>query len=243
MGREIQGKLLEFWQRGVRGADFFISAIGPALSVYGRYETVERPDGSVVTVEDFLELVRRESTAVALRQVLQGADLGKIDSATQTYLTWTWSYGKAPLDAGEAHALCLATGADIDVVTRRDAVAEMKKEGSKKLVRLKSIAGRARDEEHLGRVNGGKSTALIDELQWAAYLWGANRGGELAEYRNGLGEERWRVLKTLGQAVAECLPEGDDDRRLVRGLLGSNVMGTARPAVAKGSAQESMDLG
>lgn len=27
-----------FWQQGIRGADFFVSAIGPALSVFGKYD-------------------------------------------------------------------------------------------------------------------------------------------------------------------------------------------------------------
>ena len=33
----IRDRLLYFWSKGIRGADFFISAIGPALSVFGRY--------------------------------------------------------------------------------------------------------------------------------------------------------------------------------------------------------------
>ena len=33
----VRERLLYFWSKGIRGADFFISAIGPALSVFGRY--------------------------------------------------------------------------------------------------------------------------------------------------------------------------------------------------------------
>ena len=39
----VRDRLLYFWSKGIRGADFFISAIGPALSVFGRYERVLRP--------------------------------------------------------------------------------------------------------------------------------------------------------------------------------------------------------
>ena len=66
----IRERLLYFWSKGIRGADFFISAIGPALSVFGRHARVLRPDGSEVSVRDFLDIVRRESTSVALEQVL-----------------------------------------------------------------------------------------------------------------------------------------------------------------------------
>ena len=64
--------------RGIRGADFFISAIGPALSVFGRHSS-RAPSRRYVrsTVRDFLDIVRRESTTVALEQVLHGADLGR----------------------------------------------------------------------------------------------------------------------------------------------------------------------
>ena len=73
--------------RASGGADFFISAIGPALSVFGRYDRVLRPDGTTVTVRDFLDIVRRESTTVALEQVLHGADLGVMDPVTRQYVT------------------------------------------------------------------------------------------------------------------------------------------------------------
>lgn len=129
----VRERLLYFWSKCIRGADFFISAIGPALSVFGRHSRVLRPDGTVVTVRDFLDLVRRESTDVALEQVLAGADLGLVDSLTRQYVTWVWSYSRAPLDAGEAIALCLATGTPYQDVVRPQSIAVEAKEKSKKL--------------------------------------------------------------------------------------------------------------
>ena len=49
----------------------------------GNSTRVLRPDGTEVTVRQFLDLVRRESSQVALEQVLQGADLGAIDPVTR----------------------------------------------------------------------------------------------------------------------------------------------------------------
>ena len=42
-------------------------------------------------------------------------------------------------------------------------------------------------------------------------------------------ESRWTALLTLGQAVAECLPDGDEDRRIILGLLGATVRGVEPP--------------
>jgi len=227
----IRNRLLYFWSMGIRGADFFISAIGPALSVFGKHSRVLRPDGSQVTVREFLDLVRRESTQVALEQVLQGADLGIVDPVTRQYVTWVWSYSRAPLDAGETIALCLATGADYHQAVRPGSIAVEVKEKSKKLVKLRTVRERGRQDEDLGEDSPARPAPLIDQLQRAAYLWGLNKSEDLASYRSSLGETRWAALRVLGQAVAECLPDGDEDRRLIHGLLGSNVM--AR--VAKGA--------
>ena len=227
----IQERLLYFWGKGIRGADFFISAIGPALSVFGRHSRVLRPDGSEVGVRDFLDLVRKESTQVALEQVLSGADLGVVDPVTRQYVTWVWSYSRAPLDAGEAIALCLATGADYREVVRPDSIAVEAKEKSKKMVKLRTIRERGQKDEGLGGDSPARPAPLIDQLHRAAYLWGLNRPEELVAYRASLGETRWTALRTLGQAVAECLPDGDEDRRLINGLMGSNVMASAAPRV------------
>ena len=223
----IRERLLYFWGKGIRGADFFISGIGPALSVFGRHSRVLRPDGDAVSVRDFLDIVRRESTAVALEQVLQGADLGLVDPVTRQYVTWVWSYSRAPIDAGEAIALCLATGAAYDEMTRPNSIAVEIKEKSKKLVRLRTIRQRSMDDDDLGNGHAARPTPLIDQLQHAAWLWSQNLSDRLAAYRGQLGETRWSAMQTLGQAIAECLPDGDEDRRIILGLLGSSVMATA----------------
>ena len=223
----IRERLLYFWGKGIRGADFFISAIGPALSVFGRHSRVLRPDGEAVTVREFLDIVRRESTDVALEQVLHGADLGVIDPVTRQYVTWVWSYSKAPLDAGEAIALCLATGASYNEITLPHSIAAEGREKSKKTVKLRTIRERAMDDEGLGYGSPARPTPLIDQLQYAAWLWSQNLTDGLTFYRGELGETRWTALQKLGQAVTECLPDGDEDRRIIRGLLSSNIMGIA----------------
>ena len=183
----IRERLLYFWSKGIRGADFFISAIGPALSIFGRNSQVLRPDGEAVSVRDFLDIVRWESTTAALEQVLRGADLGVIDPVTRQYLTWVWSYSKAPLDAGEAIALCLATGASYLDVVRPHSIAAEGREKSKKVVRLRTVRQRAMEDEDLGNGSPASPVALIDQLQHAAWLWGQNRADALGTFRGSLG--------------------------------------------------------
>jgi hypothetical protein len=123
-------------------------------------------------------------------------------------------------------------------VVRPGSIATEVKEKSKKLVKLRTTRERVRRDEELGNGTGARPAPLIDQLQRAAYLWGANMPTELAAFRAGMTESRWAALRTLGQAVAECLPDGDEDRRLIHGLLGSNVMATSAPAQARAMATE-----
>jgi adenine-specific DNA methylase len=86
-------RLAFFWSQGIRGADFFISAIGPALSVFGRYARVTRLSGEEVTVGQFLDEVRGLVTNYALGKILQAKHTGAIDPETRFYVVWKWSYG------------------------------------------------------------------------------------------------------------------------------------------------------
>jgi putative DNA methylase len=55
----VRQKLTQFWEEGIRGADFFMSAIGPAVEAFGKYARVEKLSGEPVTVEELLEYVRQ----------------------------------------------------------------------------------------------------------------------------------------------------------------------------------------
>ncbi|MFB6185721.1 MAG: DUF1156 domain-containing protein, partial [Halobacteriaceae archaeon] len=48
----VQERLDYFWNQGIRGADLLVSAIGPAVQVFGQYEDVKRLSGETVTVDE-----------------------------------------------------------------------------------------------------------------------------------------------------------------------------------------------
>jgi adenine-specific DNA methylase len=74
-----QERLDFFWNQDIRGADFFISAIGPALSVFGKYERVTKLSGEEVTVGQFLDEVRSLVTNYALTKILHTPHTAAID--------------------------------------------------------------------------------------------------------------------------------------------------------------------
>jgi len=72
----VHERLSHFWEQGIRGADFFMSAIGPAVEVFGRYGRVERLSGEPVTVSELLEYVQQVVAQFALERVLRSPRLG-----------------------------------------------------------------------------------------------------------------------------------------------------------------------
>jgi hypothetical protein len=64
----VREKLAQFWEEGIRGADFFMSAIGPAVEAFGKYARVEKLSGEPVTVAELLEYVRKVVSEFALER-------------------------------------------------------------------------------------------------------------------------------------------------------------------------------
>jgi len=82
--RVIRERLEAFWRAGIRGADFFVSAIGPAVGVFGKYRKVMHPDGREVTVSDLLDEARSLVTRFALEQLR----LSTLDAPTRFYVLY-----------------------------------------------------------------------------------------------------------------------------------------------------------
>lgn len=204
--RKLTEKLPEFWRQSIQGADFFMSAIGPAVEVFGKYAKVVKLSGEAVSVRELLDFARRVTAEFAVRQILENGNLGAVDSETQFYLLWRWSYGRDKLPFDEARKLAQARGVDLEELERRGLLKK-----KKELVQLLAPQERGKWPERF--------TTMIDVLQRACILW--RRGEEeeldvLLAQTYGAMEAFWQVA----QAIAETLPPEDEERRLLHGLLG-----------------------
>ena len=220
IGARIRERLAQFWQAGIRGADFFMSAIGPAVEVFGRYARVEKLSGEEVTVGELLEHVQQVVAEFALERVLESPDLSGVDAATRFYLLWRWSYGSARVPFDEASKLARAVGVEVSELWQGSGFVHKDRE----YVRALGPRERARDGRFLDRE---RYDSLVDSLHKACLLWEGNQRTALAEHLdlNRGGEEIfWRVA----QSVADVLPPGDKEKQLLQGLLGSGRRGVAR---------------
>jgi len=210
--QRVRQRLQQFWDEGIRGADFFMSAIGPAVEAFGRYARVERLSGEPVTVAELLQHVREVVARFALERILRdAAQAGGVDAPTRFYLLyrWTWNHARVPFD--EARKLAQAVGVELTSLWGPGGLVVKDKE----CVRVPSPLERNKGGKFLER---RRFESMADALQAACILWeqGAQRAlQELLQTTYGGNEAFWQVA----QAVAEVLPEDDKERQLLMGLL------------------------
>ena len=213
----IRRYLERFWAAGIGGADFFMSAIGPGLSVYSRYARVERYDGSRVEVSDFLDLVRHEVAAFAIERIVGEQGFSeRLDPPTQFYVLWRWGYNDWDVPNGEAVLLSQAVGIELNALMERiGLVAKVKDK-----LRLLGPAERAeRLAKVVERVAAGGAVPLVDVLHKACLLWQADRQDDLSALVAARGGELWPVA----QAVVELLPKDNPERKALMSLLGTRL--------------------
>ncbi len=222
----VRQKLEQFWNEGIRGADFFMSAIGPAVEAFGTYARVEKLSGEQVEVAELLAYVRQVVSEFALQRILtltpsfghpspaaagEGPGVRGVDAPTRFYLLYRWTYNHARVHFDEARKLAQGVGVELASLWGPGGLVEKQQD----YVRVPSPLERARDERFTRTVH---FTTMVDALQYAAWLWSENQGQRLKEHlalTYGGNEAFWQVA----QAIAEVLPEGDKERQMLQGLL------------------------
>jgi adenine-specific DNA methylase len=204
-----------FWDQGIRGADFFISAIGPALSVYGRYARVIRLSGEEVTVGEFLDEVRSLVTGYALAKILHTTNTANIDPESRFYVVWKWSYGDAKVPADESFKLAQALGIDTEEMWDKTGV--LTKSGQN--VQCLPVEKRMKVKD-LGEPDAdGTPASLIDVLHRMCVFRDKGDSAGMAQFLGQSGQARNPALWLVAQAISETLPDGNKEKQLMQGLL------------------------
>jgi len=234
--QRVQERLDLFLREGIRGADVLISAIGPAMEVFGKHERVEKISGERVTVGEFLDKVHEAVANHALQTVLRGQELGKIDPPTAFYVLYRWTYearpannesaqgresrnakgGRLKVPFDDARKLAQAVGTEIDELMKKGNILSKQK----KYVRLLAPDDR-KDVRGLGeRDREGRHAPIIDMLHRAALLWAAQDRLGVQEYLATSGAAHNEAFWRVAQALSNILPLQSREKRLLDGLLG-----------------------
>lgn len=202
----VQASVKRFWSYGFRGADLIVACYGPAVGVFGKYERVEKADGTSVEIPELLQLARG-----AARDAIAGEFRG--DNLSTLYYVWANLYG-AGEQAWDDARLVVQIGGDAESameVARSHGIFVV--DGSK--CRLALLADRA-SRRNLGT---DSSPPLIDALHRSMLLWQQEKRRDLVSYlaERDLLEDGpfWK----LAQALFEVLPRDFEDWKIVNALL------------------------
>ncbi len=114
----IAERLDAFEEMGLVGADYFVSAIGPAFEVFAQYSRIVKLSGDEVDVADLMVLARQAVARHAMRRLLGSDSLASLDADSLFYLTWRWAYLTAAIPADEAYKLERAFHVDLGHLAR-----------------------------------------------------------------------------------------------------------------------------
>ena len=203
--KKVADEVESLYQLGFRGADLLTACFGQAVSEFGHYKTVEKADGTEVTVGELLELARNAAFNTLLKGV-QG------DVYTRFYIGWLQMNGAGDADYDDATKFT-RVGLPVDI---QDVKSKNLLVGDGKNIHL------AMAQEHLGDKGAVIGTrpedSLIEQVHRAMLLYKSeDRALLLALIKNVAQDENgpfWRLLASL----KELLP-ANDDLKQVEGLL------------------------
>jgi len=208
LSKYLNSKLEQLWDEGIAGADFFISAIGSAIEVFGKYEKVIDSEGNQIDTARLLNDVRKLVTDYTVRQILHDGFAAEITPLTRFYILWRWAYGNNEIEFDEARKLGQSIGLDI--------TQEWNRRGSFILKRkefIKVLGPRERQEEHLK-----DSRELIDVLHRVLLLWEKGKNDEIINVLTNTGYGKSDVFYRVAQTISESIPN-NDEKRLLDGFL------------------------
>jgi adenine-specific DNA methylase len=221
----LNKKLDRLWQEGIGGADFFISAIGSAIEVFGKYEKVMDYEGNIIRADRLLEDVRKIATDYAVHQILHNGFAGEISDLTRFYVLYRWDFKEAKAHFDEARKLATSCGIDLASEWNKDGFIKKEKEFIRVLgphERNTPLTPLNRGElmPHLAKGDvRGFLNELIDVLHAVLLLWEQSKRDDMLKLLNETGYGESEAFYRVAQAVSETLPNESKEKKLLDGFL------------------------
>jgi len=244
MRENIQVKLREFWDAGIRGPDFVWAATGPAMEAYSKYPAVKKansPAGEFLSVREFLDAVRRIVIEFVVGRVLHiEAGTDRLDPVTSYYLLHRNDFGFAKAPAGACILYAVSCGVpdrDLEPAWNlikvkgsagSDAVEENEEAGGEEGEPAEAEARggefilrtwKERKEKRMGyEAPGGREVPLIDRVHRLMHLWRDGDARKVDEYLDDYALRRNELFVRLIQSLIELSERGGEERVLLESL-------------------------
>jgi putative DNA methylase len=203
----LGAKLTHLWEEGISGPDFFISAIGSSIEVFGKYDRIIDDEGNVIRADRMLDDVRKTVTDYAVRQVLHNGFAGEISELTRFYVLWRWAYADTKVEFDEARKLAQSVGLDLTNEWNKGFIHKDKE--------FVSVLG----PEDRSPQTLDKSVEAIDVLHNVLLLWKKGKSEEIVKVLKETGFGDSDVFYRVAQAISESLPNESKEKRLLEGFL------------------------
>lgn len=204
--KRIEEKLQQFWNEGISGGDFFISAIGPGMEIFSQYNKVEKLSGEKVTTIELLDYIRTVSTDYIVNKLLKNTSLTKIDNESEFYLAFRWTYQDNTVEYDDARKLASASGVNLEKLWGSDGF--INKSGSN----ISVIGPKQRNKID-------KTNNMVDVMHKSVLLWERGERDKLSKLLTETGYGKDPAFKQFCQAIAESLINGNKEKQLLEGFL------------------------
>jgi putative DNA methylase len=202
----IQKDLERFWNTNIKGGDFFISAIGPAMKVFSIYKHIEKFDGTLIGIDELLSIIRSISTNFIVNKLLDLKSSSIIDKQSQFYLMYRWTYSSKSVKFDDARKIASAFGIDLDQLWGKYGF--VKKKGS--IISLLGPKERKIEKD---------STLIVDIAHTSVLLWEKGKRNELEEILTKSGQKNNSSFWIFCQAIAESLEESNKEKKTLRRIF------------------------
>lgn len=223
IGEKVKAKVRELYGQGFRGADLLTACFGHAVGVFGKYQSVEKSDGSEVGAEELLELTRELAYSAIVSDFPS-------DSSTQFYLGWLQLFGAKPVKYDDLRKIA-QIGLNVDLKQLDEEGILEDADGLQQLVMSEK-----RIISHANTGNQVKSNA-IDKCHRMMHFWKLGNRRTVLELIERFAptqeHELWRVMN----ALFEVLPNGSDDHKQAGEIL------SALESLLREAKQSSQDRG
>ncbi len=204
-------KLNRLWQEGIGGSDFFIAAIGSAIEVFGKYEKVMDYEGNIIRANRLLMDVRKIVTDFAVKRILHNGFAEEISDLTRFYVLWRWEFGAAKVPFDAARKLAQSCGLDMATLWNRPGFIKKEKE----FIRVLG----PHERRNTSLMDHKNHHELIDILHIVLLHWEKSKREEMLSVLQESGFGKSESFYRVGQAVSECLPNENKEKKLLDGFL------------------------
>jgi adenine-specific DNA methylase len=203
--QKIKQQVKHLFDLGFRGADLLTACFGQAVGEFGKYEKVEKADGTEVTVADLLEMTRQSAFNAIV------SDIGT-DDITRFYIGWLNLFGFTPASHDDVRRIT-QIGLNIDARELLNNTI-LTRAGNKE-----SLAQREKRTNANPRLGETPTSPTIDKAHKTMHHLKNSSRGQLLDYITQHAptpqHPTWRVLNSL----TELLPPNSDDYKEAAELL------------------------